>query len=111
MAVAVGFHPEALEESAAAERWYRERSDTAAEAFVAERDGLFCVGFRSQSSFARHRRAPRSSLSRMVGDVPATGSTAERRIGSRSVRQRDPVVGLCCHAACLRTRRANPART
>jgi plasmid stabilization system protein ParE len=38
MAVAVGFHPEALEESAAAKRWYRERSDAAAEAFVPEID-------------------------------------------------------------------------
>lgn len=34
----VGFHPAALEESTAAERWYRERSDTAAVAFVAEID-------------------------------------------------------------------------
>ena len=34
----VGFHPAALEESTAAERWYRERSETAAAAFGAELD-------------------------------------------------------------------------
>jgi plasmid stabilization system protein ParE len=32
----VGFHPAALEESIAAELWYRERSATASAAFVAE---------------------------------------------------------------------------
>ena len=34
----VGFHPAALEESTAAEMWYRERSETAGAAFVAELD-------------------------------------------------------------------------
>ena len=34
----VGIHPAALEEATAAERWYRDRSDTAAVAFVAEID-------------------------------------------------------------------------
>ena len=34
----VGFHPAAAEESAAAEGWYRERSEVAAAAFVAEID-------------------------------------------------------------------------
>jgi hypothetical protein len=32
----VGFHPVALDESAAAEAWYRRRSDAAALAFVTE---------------------------------------------------------------------------
>jgi hypothetical protein len=132
MAVAVGFHPDALEESAAAERWYRERSDAAAAAFVgeidravvligelpsdgrvtsAERNGLFCVGSRLRSSFARDRRAPRSSLSRMVGDVPATGSTVERRVGSRSAQQPDQAVGPSRHAPCLRKVCAGLARS
>jgi len=34
----VGFHPAALDDSTAAEGWYRERSDAAAVAFVAELD-------------------------------------------------------------------------
>lgn len=34
----VGFHPAAVEESAAAEAWYRERSEMAAIAFVVELD-------------------------------------------------------------------------
>jgi plasmid stabilization system protein ParE len=34
----VAFHPEAVEEAIAAERWYRERSESAASAFVAELD-------------------------------------------------------------------------
>jgi plasmid stabilization system protein ParE len=32
----VGFHPDAIIEAKAAARWYRERSDTASDAFLAE---------------------------------------------------------------------------
>ena len=38
MAVQIGIHPEAIEESVAAERWYRERSGMAAAALVSEID-------------------------------------------------------------------------
>jgi len=36
--VPVGFHPEAIAEAAAAVKWYQERSDAAAAAFLAELD-------------------------------------------------------------------------
>jgi plasmid stabilization system protein ParE len=36
MRVHVGFHPDAIIEAKAAERWYRERSPTAADGFLAE---------------------------------------------------------------------------
>lgn len=36
--IPVGFHPEAIGEAAAAVEWYRERSDAAAAAFLAELD-------------------------------------------------------------------------
>jgi toxin ParE1/3/4 len=38
MARPVEFHPEAVLEAAAAYRWYRDRNDAAAEAFLAELD-------------------------------------------------------------------------
>ena len=79
MAVAVGFHPEALEESAAAERWYRERSDVAAEAFVAEIDrAVYLIG-EAPERWPRHIRGTRRFVLRrfpftIIFRAPPTGA-------------------------------------
>jgi toxin ParE1/3/4 len=59
MTVPVGFHPEAIEESVAAERWYRERSSAAAEAFVAEIDRAVELIGEAPERWARHVRGTR----------------------------------------------------
>ena len=43
MGVELSFHPEAVEEAAAAREWYAERSPRAADAFVAELERGFAV--------------------------------------------------------------------
>lgn len=62
--LAVGFHPAALEESAAAELWYREHSDTAAAAFVAELDRAVEQIGSAPERWPRHARGTRRFLLR-----------------------------------------------
>jgi plasmid stabilization system protein ParE len=59
MAVSVGFHPEALEESAVAEKWYRERSAAAAGAFVAEIDRAVELIGEAPDRWSRHTHGTR----------------------------------------------------
>ncbi len=55
----VGFHPAALEESTAAEAWYRERSATAAMAFIAEIDRAVAQIGDAPQRWARHTHGTR----------------------------------------------------
>lgn len=58
------FHPEAVEEAAAARRWYEERSPLAARAFVAELDRGFASIVESPHAWPEHRSGMRRLLLR-----------------------------------------------
>ena len=60
----VGFHPAALEESIAAESWYRERSESAGAAFVAELDRAVEQIASAPERWARHTHGTRRYLLR-----------------------------------------------
>jgi len=60
----IGLHPDAVAESTAAVRWYRERSDAAAVAFLAEIDRAVALIAEAPDRWPKHAHGTRRFLLR-----------------------------------------------
>jgi plasmid stabilization system protein ParE len=87
--VAVEFHSAAAEELAAAENWYRERSEAAASAFVAELDrAIACIGG-APETWAEHVRGTRRFVLRRFpfSIIYQTGSSTAKIVAVAHARR------------------------